>query len=101
MEVTTMAKISARGAVKLAEATQDIPADDMGSVGGTIRVFYVLRSDGVVLRATSFPFHPGGSYDRKRSSYAVTGRMLKSTATRAELLAAFAQFAARKNAVLS
>jgi|KBSMisStaDraftv2_1062788.scaffolds.fasta_scaffold541757_3 hypothetical protein len=97
-----MAKISARGAVKLAEATSDYTAEDndgLQGVGGIVRTFYVLRSDGTVLAASSFPNHPGGSYDRKRSTYKAVARMSKDIG-REGMLAAFGRFAARKGATL-
>ena len=92
-----MAKISARGAVKLAEATMDEESSDWP--GGVARTFYVLRSDGTILRASSFPNHPGGSYDRKRTAYTVMGKL--KACTTAEKHEAFARYIARKGAVLS
>jgi hypothetical protein len=68
-----MAKISARGATKLAEASIDMPFDQ--SVGGVARLFYVLRSDGAILKATSFPNHPRGAYDRKRTGYTIIAKI--------------------------
>ena len=51
-----MAKISARGAVKLAEAVLDEESSDWP--GGIARTFYVLRSDGTVLQASVVPAAP-------------------------------------------
>ena len=95
-----MAKISANGAVKLAEAHLDTYDDEDIGVGGMWRTIYVLRSDGVVLRATQFPQHPNGAYDRKRSAYKVQGRFTKAIGHDA-LLAAFERFAARKGATVT
>lgn len=96
-----MAKISARGATKLAEAiANDVSPDWPGNVA---RTFYVLRSDGGVLRATSFPNHPGGSYDRQRSGYKLLGKAPVAIIAegREALVAWFDRFAARKGAVVA
>lgn len=65
-----MAKISAHGSTKLAEGFYDF---NYGGSLGAVRTFYVLRSDGVILRASSYPFAQR-AYDRKRSGYTVAGR---------------------------
>jgi hypothetical protein len=95
-----MAKISARGAVKLAEAHLDMESSDWP--GGVARTIYVLRSDGVVLRATQFPQHPQGAYDRKRTGYVKVGKLAEAIRAggRPSMLLAFERFAARKGAVL-
>jgi hypothetical protein len=64
-----MAKISARGCHKLAEATFDFPRDDSGTCdhfGPVLRHVFVLRSDGHILSCTSHP-QAADSYDRRRS----------------------------------
>lgn len=97
-----MAKISANGAVKLAEAHLDtIDPEDIG-VGGMWRTIYVLRSDGVVLRATQFPQHPNGAYDRKRQGYKRVGVLPAAIVAggRPSMLHAFERFAARKGATI-
>jgi hypothetical protein len=60
-----MAKISAHGATKLAEGYYDF---DFGSSLGVARNHYVLRSDGAILKASSYP-NAERSYDRRRTSY--------------------------------
>lgn len=66
---TEMAKISARGATKVAEAHFDFT--DSTSV---VRYFYVLRSDGVILKATSWP-NAATAYDRKRTGYSIAAKV--------------------------
>lgn len=63
-----MAKISAHGATKTAELTSDV-TNGVPSTGGIVRYIHVLRSDGAILRSSSFPQHPHGSVNRKRSTY--------------------------------
>lgn len=89
-----MAKISARGAVKLAEASRELTTED----GTVVRYHYVLCSDGRVLRAFSLP-HAERAYDRKRSSYSVLRAW--SGLSRAELVQRFCVWAVQKDMVLS
>lgn len=77
-----MAKLSARGAHKVTEESIDLPTDIEG-VGGYIRYTFALRSDGVILRCSQFPFHPHGSYDRRRSTYTIVARIKKGADQRA------------------
>lgn len=90
-----MAKISAHNSFKLAESWFDITSyggdhEVDRNVGGVVRRFYVLRSDGKVLAASSFPKHPGGSYDRKRTGYSVAGTLKNYEPTnRQEMIAHF------------
>lgn len=90
-----MAKISARGARKLAEQSIDMPMDER--VGGVARLFLVLRSDGVILRATSFPHHPHGAYDRKRTGYTIAARIKPG----ADMQVVFDRYVERKRAKLA
>ena len=109
-----MAKISARGCHKLAEVTRDVDILKMRSeafgitegdkswsdaCGGTIRYFYVLRSDGQILQASSYPFHPGGSYYRKRGGYSLWKSFSAAAVTKGEqyLIDQFRLIMARKH----
>lgn len=67
-----MAKISANKGSKVAERSIDRVAGD--SHGGVLRIWYVLTSDGRILRASSYPLAPN-DYDRKRSSYTIAARI--------------------------
>lgn len=71
-----MAKISAHGATKLEERSFDtsVSSGNTDFFGDTVRHFYVLRSDGAILRASSYP-SANTSYDRKRSGYTVAGKI--------------------------
>ena len=62
-----MAKISAHNATKLAEGAVQVEGV------GIIRIHFVLRSDGSVLKATSQPSAPT-PYLRKRSGYVLLGK---------------------------
>ena len=54
-------------------------------------------------RRQSFPLHPNGSYDRKRTRYRTVGKLQAAIIAggRPSMLHAFKRFAARKGAVLS
>lgn len=73
------------------ELASDIP-NDISGTGGTTRYIHVLRSDRTVLRSSSFPNHPGGSYDRKRSGYRAIGKISESAP---DLIASFEAYHAR------
>jgi hypothetical protein len=70
-----MAKISAHGSHKVTERSFDVysgtHSDFLGSV---TRYIFVLRSDGAILRATSWP-EAETSYDRKRTGYSLIAKI--------------------------
>ncbi len=70
-----MAKVSAHNCHKLAEVTEDIVHGE--GFYDTVRHHFVLRSDGAVLHARSFPKGPT-PYDRRRGSYKVAGHVRTS-----------------------
>lgn len=90
-----MAKISAYGAVKVADGAIDVTEEG----ADTIRYHFVLRSDGEVLRASSYPF-AASAYLRKRSGYTLVGRVSKAVQAggRDEMRLWMDQFLARKRA---
>lgn len=69
-----MATISAYGCVKLAEAHYDLYIDSITPGFQQVRYFYVLRSDGAVLVASSYP-QADHAYDRKRGGYTLRGKL--------------------------
>lgn len=72
-----MAKISAHGAHKVAEASFDMDRSDYDThFGSVVRYHYVLTSDGRILSAHSWP-QARSSYDRSRSAYTIDAKIKK------------------------
>jgi hypothetical protein len=92
-----MAKLSARGARKLAEFHVDHSTSDPGSfLGDTTRVWFVLRSDGVILRAIAYP-NAETSYDRSRKGYTTFGKLKPQHRVSEDAMrAAFATFQGKR-----
>lgn len=70
-----MAKISAHGSIKLAERTFTVTRTEAGETY-SYKYFWVLRSDGTVLVASSNA-SAKDSYGRRRSNYRVAGKFSK------------------------
>lgn len=89
-----MAKISARGATKVAEAHFDF-TDSFAGTTHVVRYFYVLRSDGAILSANAWP-NAESAYDRKRTGYSIAAKVKPGN----DNLAVFTKFVNRRAARL-
>lgn len=84
-----MAKISARGHVKLASASRVRPIHSSFGPSYSARDRIALRSDGAVLRATDVN-HPNGR--PSRGGYSVAGKV-KDRTSHETMIAAFERYA--------